>query len=133
MSFFGTTEFLIEVGKGNVPGHTCITVPGNKQADVSISGFGDISEVPSVLVLPNPGGIQLEIVSDNANDTSAGSGVQSVDIHYLDETTGLGNSEIVILNGLTPVNTVDTNIGNIQWMHAQTVGSGGVPAGNISL
>lgn len=77
-------------------------------------------------------GQQMRVVSSSANDAAAGTGAQTVYIHYLD-----GNYkeqlEIVTLNGVTPVLTVATNILRINGMHVGRVGSGGVSAGNISL
>lgn len=49
----------------------------------------------------------IAISSDNINDTAAGSGARSVFIIGLNENWEL-ISETVILNGLTPVNTVNT-------------------------
>src|SRR5512135_2461251 len=71
---------------------------------------------------------QMQVVSSSANDTAAGTGVQSVYIHYLD-TNYADRFEIVTLNGVTPVNTVATNILRINGVHSQTVGTGGVAAG----
>lgn len=83
-------------------------------------------------VIPYPNGIQLCIVSSSANDTILGTGIRQVMLHYLDSNY-LERTETLNLNGVTPVNTVATNITRIQNLHALTVGSLGVAAGNISL
>lgn len=75
---------------------------------------------------------QMHVVSTSANDAAAGTGIRTVYIHYLD-TNYNEQTEIVTLNGVTPVNTVATNILRINGMHAGSVGSGGTAAGNISL
>lgn len=75
---------------------------------------------------------QMQVVSTSANDAAAGAGVRTVLIHYLDVNYN-EQSETVTLNGVTPVTTVATNILRINGLHAQSVGTGGVSAGNISL
>lgn len=75
---------------------------------------------------------QMQVVSTSANDAAAGTGMQTVFLHYLD-TNYNTQSEIITLNGLTPVTTVATNILRVNAFHAQTVGTGGAAAGNISL
>lgn len=75
---------------------------------------------------------QMRVVSTSAADASAGTGVQKVVIDYLDTNYNIGQ-EVVTLNGVTPVNTVATNILRINGFHSSQVGTGGVAAGNISL
>jgi len=75
---------------------------------------------------------QMQLVSTSANDTLAGTGVQKVILHYLDNAYAV-KTEIVSLNGTTPVNTVATNILRINNFHSYQVGSGGVAAGAITL
>lgn len=83
-------------------------------------------------VFPPAGGIQMSIVSSSANDTLAGTGSQKVHIHYLDNLYAV-HEEIINLNGVTPVNTVATNILRINALHVSQTGTSGVSAGNISL
>lgn len=75
---------------------------------------------------------QMQVVSTSANDTLAGTGVQKVEIHYLD-INYVEHIEDINMNGLTPVNTVATNILRVNYMHAIQLGSGGTTAGNVSL
>lgn len=75
---------------------------------------------------------QMEVVSSSANDTSEGTGAQTVKIWYL--TSGLvEKSETVILNGVTPVTTVATDIYRINAFRVVTAGSGGKAAGDIDV
>lgn len=134
-----TRDFLIEVGKGNIAGHKIINIPGFHEADVETAQLGDLSLMPGVVVLPTPGGIQLEAVSDSIQDDddiagSPGTGIRSIRVHYLD-TSFNEQSEDVLLNGTTPVDTVATDIQTVQWIHTLAIGSGagGVADGNISL
>lgn len=124
------TSFLFEVARGNVTGIKMYSIPGRKDG-LSNTALDDLTQIPGTIVVPDPGGIQLQISSSNAADTSAGTGVQTIDVHYLD-TNGDEQEENIIMNGVTPVNTVATNIDFIQWIHAAAVGTGGVAAGNIS-
>lgn len=124
-------DLLIEAAKGNVPRHYIVCIPGYLAA-VGAVALGDLSPVPSVVILPNPGGIQLALKSTSGSDTAAGTGVRTVGIHYLDPDYN-EQEEVVIMNGATLVNTVATNINHIQWIHTESVGSGGIAAGNISV
>lgn len=76
---------------------------------------------------------QRSIKSSNAADTAAGTGARTVLITYY-TSTGTGPfTETLTLNGTTGVNTVATDICYIDDMTVLTAGSGGVPAGNITL
>ena len=75
---------------------------------------------------------QMRIVSTSAADTLAGAGIQKVLVHYLDVNYAI-QAETLSLNGVTPVNTVATNILRINGIHAVQVGTGGAAAGAISL
>lgn len=83
------------------------------------------------MVLPASTGVQLSVVSTSASDTAAGTGIRTVDIHYLDANLA-PQTETVTLNGTTPVLTVATNIRFVQCMHMITYGTGKVAAGTIS-
>lgn len=75
---------------------------------------------------------QMAVSSTSAADSLAGTGIQKIIIHYLD-TNYLEKTEIVNMNGITPVSTVATNILRINAMHAMQQGTGGTSAGAISL
>ena len=84
-----------------------------------------------VYTLPPAAGLQMSLVSTSASDGVAGTGVRSVEIHYLDDTlTPL--IETVVLNGTTPVLTVATNMRFIQCMHMITFGSNKKAVGTIT-
>lgn len=118
-----------DIAEGQIPGHTGITQLGyNNDVD---NVREDLWEVGGTYVFPETP-IQMKISSTSANDTSAGTGARTVDIHYLD-TNYTEQSETIILNGITPVNTVATNILRINDIHVMTVGSGGVSDGSLSL
>src|SRR5512139_3268256 len=84
-----------------------------------------------VYTIPPAAGVQMSLVSTSASDGVAGTGIRSLDIHYLDNTL-TPQIETVVLNGLTPVLTVATNIRFIQCMHMITFGTGKAAAGVIT-
>lgn len=93
-----TTEYLIEVSKGRVDGHSLITKFGRNGAvgtsltHVSIGGF---YETPTTAQ-------SLEILSANTGDNPAGAGAHKILIEGLDGNFDL-QTEIITLNGTTPV------------------------------
>lgn len=116
-------------------GHTAFRAIGRRTALAITVGGDDIWEGAAVAVpFPNQAvGEQMTLVSTSANDTSAGSGSQQVNVHYID-AAGNEATEIVTMNGVTPVNTVATNIRFVQYMHTQRVAAlGNVAAGDITI
>lgn len=83
------------------------------------------------LYIPAITGVQPSISSLSANDTLAGTGVQIVEVHYLDANLD-PQAELVSMNGVTPVPMVATDVRWIQCLHAYQVGSGGGAASTIS-
>lgn len=115
------------------------SIPNSQQ--FRVSGYNgdlgtaqeDIWEMSGVYVFPPAGGIQMRAVSSSASDAAAGTGARTVKICYLDANY-ITRSEVVTLNGTTPVNTVATNILRIQDFHVTTVGSSTIGSvGNITL
>lgn len=112
----------------------------------SFRGFGERTNATNVVagndvwqgtatVIPLPSqtvGEQMTVVSTSAQDGVAGTGVITLDIHGID-ITGNRQQEIVVMNGLTPVNTVRTNWRFIQSIHTETIGTGGVAVGTITI
>lgn len=84
-----------------------------------------------VYSFPPASGVQLSVVSTSANDTVAGTGIRTLEIHYLDANLD-EQHEIVTMNGLTPVLTTATNVRFVQCMHLNTFGAGKAAAGNIT-
>lgn len=128
-------DYLEAIGIGEITGHSQFRGLGRRDALATTVGGDDISDIVAVAI-PFPDqtvGEQMTLVSDSANDTAAGSGARTVKIHYLDDS---GNylHEVVTMNGVTPVNTVATNIRFIQNLSVQTLGTfGGKNAGNIAI
>ena len=78
-------------------------------------------------------GAQRSISSSSASDTAApGVGARTVRIEYL-TSAGVALTETVTLNGVTPVNTVATDICYIEHIFVVTAGSTGRNVGTITL
>lgn len=123
------TDFLQEVARGNVAGAALFGAYGERSA-----ASGEVNRViwpNGVFLLPSASGVQMTLSSTSASDSAAGTGIRTVEIHYLDANLA-EQAEIVTLNGLTGVNTVATDIRFIQCMHGVTFGTGAKAAGTIS-
>ena len=101
-------------------------------------GFNDVVGATWVDIHPNSGNInwlttatKVEVLSSDAADTAAGAGVRSVEIHGL-SATGVDQSEVIAMSGVTPVESALTYI-RINKMHSETCGTyGGSHQGDIT-
>ena len=73
----------------------------------------------------------LEVVSSSANDAAAGTGTRSVTVIGLDANY-VQISEVVVLNGVTPVATTKQYL-RVNTFTQASVGSGGINAGDLTL
>lgn len=96
--------------------------------------FNDIwtGVAATIPIPPQPGGQQMQIQSSSASDTAAGTGIQTLMIHYLD-SSGNDQTETKTMNGTTPVLTTATNIRFVNELHALTVGSNNGAVGTITI
>lgn len=92
----------------------------------------DMWEGPTATYVFPASAVQMAVASSSVNDAAAGTGMQQLMIHYLDADY-VARTEVVVLNGVTPVNTVATNILRINGVHATAVGAVGAADGNISI
>jgi hypothetical protein len=127
ISQVGTVEpFELQVARGQIPGHSIVHVFGyNPDVDTEEE---TVWPIDGLLGHP-PSPTIMTISSTSANDTAAGTGARTVQILGVNGTGGLA-SEIVTLNGQTPVSTVNT-YDAIERMTVLTVGSGEKNAGLI--
>lgn len=100
----------------------CTNIPTTAMRDISELGV-NIIPIPTVAAT-------VSVVSDNANDTAAGTGVRSVMLEGLDASYN-AIEEIITLNGLTPVTSVNSYI-RFNDFHSMTVGSNGYSSGSIT-
>jgi hypothetical protein len=118
--------FELQVARGQIPGHRSVTVFGyNADVDTSIETvwpYGGILPFPATA-------LQMSVSSNNANDTSSGTGARTVYIEGLNASHAVV-SETVTLAGLTAVTTVNSYL-HINQAYAATAGSGSSAAGTI--
>ena len=121
-------ESLSDVSRGRITGSEPFGAYGRR---TTAGAETNILWPDGTYALPPAAGVQMSVVSTSANDAAAGTGIRTVDIHYLDANLA-DQTETVTLNGTTPVNTVATNIRFVQCMHMNTYGSGKSAAGTIT-
>lgn len=129
MTYIKTTNFILEIAKGNVTKHGIITKFGhNSDVDTGtlpedIWGQGGLFVAPTAARIHN-------IVSASTNDTSAGTGARTVLVYGINGSYDRV-TETITMNGTSNVATVNSYL-HIHLMQVITVGSGGVNAGVIT-
>ena len=119
----------LSVARGDIAGSKCFEGFG----EVTTEGDEDNIDVwiaDNTQPEPFTAGYQPNLISSSTNDTAAGIGIRTVDVHYLD-VLGAEQTERVILNGTTLVNMSSTDVMFINDMHAVSVGSNLVAFGNV--
>jgi hypothetical protein len=126
----GMQDFLTAVGRGEI---------GWAQ---SFGAYGSLttSGVPTTQLIwpdgvwnvPPSTGIQMSIKSSSASDGVGGTGIRSVEMHYLDANL-VPQHETIILNGTAAVLTIATNIRFVQSLHMVTYGSAKSAVGNVNM
>ncbi len=118
------TKFLIEVMKGNVPGHILVHKFGKATVGTTLT------PICASLVYQTPTTAQaLEFVSSDANDTAAGTGAREITILGLDENWQ-EVTQTLVTNGTTAVDLTTDLVRLYRWYVSesgsyatQTVGS----------
>lgn len=129
MSRIGTTDFYLEVARGNIDGVTTTGVVTNRSS-VGTS-FEDIwGGAASEMTYPTAAET-WEIASLSPNDTSAGTGARTVTINSLDDSY-TPQTQTVTMNGTTAVTLTGTHFRPNNIVVA-TAGSGLTNAGDIIL
>jgi hypothetical protein len=98
---------------------------------VATSSTSNQAVMATTYTAPGSNG-QRSFVSSNANDTLAGTGAQKLTLTYLTAAFAL-KSEVISLNGATPVNTTNTDIAYVENFGTSQMGSGGINAGIITM
>ena len=80
----------------------------------------------------HPVGEQMKIVSTSNDDKKGGTGIRKIMINYF-TSNWTYKTEIIALNGITPVYTVDTDIFRIEHIEAICAGSYKMAVGTITL
>jgi hypothetical protein len=121
--------YLYDIAEGNVAAHTAFAKLGYN-ADVGATEEDIWTQGGSYPWIAAPG-VALEVVSDSAADTLAGTGVQKVRVSYLDGDYS-SKSQVLDMAGATPVPLTDTTVLRINSIRATQTGTGLVAAGNIT-
>ena len=124
-------NYLVELNRGNIPGSQALAVIALDD-DVGPQ-YKDVWGEESNIILQT-GVESLEIVSDDVNDTSLGSGVRAVQVISLDSNY-IEQTQIVFTNGTTPVALTGTHIAvnSIISVDNGTAGQNGLAQGNIRV
>lgn len=128
MTYIGNKDFALEVAKGNVSKHS-VELKFGRNPDVDTAASEDIWTAGGNLVEPTAARIH-SVVSSSANDASAGTGLRTLTIVGLDSSYNI-QSETITMNGVTPVNTVNSYT-FINRAYGKTFGGGGTNAGTIT-
>lgn len=124
----GQSEFFVNVALGLVSGHSVFIMRGHNPSQTAASGFVDMTEFGNITYLA--AAETMDITSSSANDAAAGTGMRTMLIVGVDGT-GAEASEVVALNGLTIVTTVNSYL-RINLMVGQSAGSLGHNDGTIN-
>jgi len=124
-----SNEYGFEIVEGNVPNHTAYTkIAFNPDVDAAEE---DMWGVGGVYVFPT-GAMRMEVISSSADDSSAGTGAQTVKLYYL-TTAFVEKTETITLNGTNAVPTVADDIYRVNNFRVLTTGANKVAAGNIDV
>lgn len=123
----GSVDYYYDVVRGVYPGKEPIVVLGER---ISEGAEQNVLWGGSNYSIPPATGIQLRLVSSSADDADGGTGLRSVYILYLDVNLDIKET-YVILNGLTPVLTLETDIRFVQDVYVREVGSQRKAVGEI--
>lgn len=123
----------VEIARGRVEGSRSIAVTGTLTTSGAVTDImiwpGSTVKDPSVAPA---GGVQMTLVSTSAQDSAAGTGVRTLRFNYLDANLN-PQSEIVTMNGTTPVLTTATNVRWVGELTGLTFGSEKHVVGNITV
>lgn len=128
LAAFGTKEFFSNVALGNVSGAENFKKQGSNisvgttQIVLNYNGSTALDTIPNSVVA---------FVSSSANDTAAGTGARALQIFGIN-AAGAEQSEILVLNGTTPVNTANTYSKILNRVLVASAGAGRTNSGIIT-
>jgi len=102
LSLFKNYDFYMSVARGLVPGHETVVLRGHNPSQSAASGFVHVSEFGDLTYLSSAE--TMNIVSDDTDDSSAGTGARTGVIFGVDND-GVAIQENFTMNGTTNVLT----------------------------
>ena len=115
-------DFGVDIARGQVVG----AKPDGSFGELTVIG-ADANRIiwpNGAFKIPDAAGISVDIVSSNLNDADGGTGVNALEVHYLD--IDLNEKAVVIpLNGITPIVNAITGLRFINCMHIHVTGTNG--------
>jgi len=122
-------SYMLDVARGKISSASAYGSYGKREA--SGAETNQVIWPAGTFSLPDSAGVQMSIVSTDAADDSAGTNIRKIELHYLDANL-IEQTEIITLDGLTPVLTTATDIRFINCMHVHEYGTDPYAAGDIS-
>jgi len=123
-------DYALEVSRGRVNGAKPIQGIGRLVTAGAVTN--NIIWPNGAFNIPLITGDTVSIVSSSDQDKPGGTGIRSIEMHYVD--VDLAEKSITIdLNGVTPVASFLTGVRFIQCLHVHTAGSGAAAAGLIEV
>ena len=123
----------VEIARGRMEGAQPVAVSGTITVGGAVTDImiwpGSTVKDPSVAPV---GGVQMTLVSTSAQDGPTGTGIRTLRFNYLDADLN-PQSEIVALDGTTPVVTVATNVRWVGDLTGLTFGSEKHAVGDITV
>ncbi len=128
-------DFGVEVQRGKVPGFAAVTKFGHapsgvQTTDTDIWSRANATPTQQIWLAPTAARIHA-LVSNDVNDTAAGTGLRTVRVYGLKTWALAETSEVVTMNGTTPVNMANSYV-IIHGMEALTWGTAGPNVGTIT-
>ena len=128
--FLKIIDYDTLIGKGDVTNHIPGQLMGNgSNGTITTNIFSILSN--AVVTQPSVN-TWMKFVSTSAQDGVGGTGILQVTIKYF-TSAWVNKTEIITMNGTTPVNMVNQDVYRINEIYANKVGTAGVAVGTITL
>lgn len=132
-------DFMLEVAKGNIPGHFAVNKYGRAPDGVQTTAAdiwdrANTTPTQQIWVAPTQARIHAIVSSSDLDGKTAApssTGARTIRVFGLKTWSLAETSEVVTLDGTTPVNTVETYV-IIHRMKVLTHGTAGPNVGNIT-
>jgi len=125
-----TEDYYALIVQDKINGHTRGSVIGTNEG-IGASAFVILS---NVTVTQPSSETRMQVVSTSTDDADGGTGAHQVTIKYLPKVWSTEYStEIITLDGTTPINTEATDIYRIEEFYVNKVGNLGLGIGTITL